>query len=100
MGAFYLHPLDAQAVFLHNDLLCNGTCSVTGNAHNVLWGAGNGKDPAKDIDRPKLPLRENQDFVFFIAPEFNWERTIIEFFNQKIFGSRYRNCQKLLSNDF
>ena len=31
VGAYYLHPQDARAIFLHN-LLCNGTCSVTGGA--------------------------------------------------------------------
>ena len=30
VGAYYLRPPDARAIFLHNDLLCNGTCSVTG----------------------------------------------------------------------
>ena len=44
VGAYYLQPPDARAIFLHNDLLCNGTCSVTGGEHNVLGGT-NGKDP-------------------------------------------------------
>ena len=49
-----LAPPDARAIFLHKDLLCNGTCSVTGE-HNLLGGGGggglgglgstNGKDP-------------------------------------------------------
>ena len=30
VGACYLHPRDAHAIFLHSDLLCNGTCPVTG----------------------------------------------------------------------
>ena len=30
MGAYYLQPPGARAIFLHNDLLCNWTCSVTG----------------------------------------------------------------------
>ena len=30
VGAYYLHPPDARAIFLQDDLLCNGTCSVTG----------------------------------------------------------------------
>ena len=30
VGAYYLHPPDARAIFLNNDLLCNSTCSVTG----------------------------------------------------------------------
>ena len=30
VGAYYLHLLEARAILLHNDLLCNGTCSVTG----------------------------------------------------------------------
>ena len=34
---------DASAIFLHNDLLCNGTCSVTGGAKRT--GGTNGKDP-------------------------------------------------------
>ena len=32
VGAYYLQPPDARAIFLHNDLLCNDTCSVTGGA--------------------------------------------------------------------
>ena len=40
VGAFYLHTPGASAIFLHNDVLCNGTCPVTGGggrggAHNV-----------------------------------------------------------------
>ena len=38
MSAYY----DARAIFLHNDLLCNGTCSVTGGA--LRTGGTNGKD--------------------------------------------------------
>ena len=30
MGAICLHPLEAGAIFLHNGLPGNGTCSVTG----------------------------------------------------------------------
>ena len=32
VGAYYLQPPDARAIFLHNDLLCNDMCSVTGGA--------------------------------------------------------------------
>ena len=42
VGAYYLQPPDARAIFLHNDLLCNDTCSVTGGGgggeRNVLGG--------------------------------------------------------------
>ena len=38
----FAHP-DARAIFLHNDLLCNGTCSITGGAYRT--GGHNGKDP-------------------------------------------------------
>ena len=30
VGAYYLHPPDARAIFLQSDLLCNGTCAATG----------------------------------------------------------------------
>ena len=44
VGAYYLQPPDARAIFLHNDLLCNDTCSVTGGSI-TYWGGTNGKDP-------------------------------------------------------
>ena len=45
VGAFYLDPFpDARATFLHNDLLCNDTCSVNGGAQRTAGGT-NGKDP-------------------------------------------------------
>ena len=37
MGAYYLHPPDARAIFLHSDLLCNETCFVTGGSIKY-WG--------------------------------------------------------------
>ena len=30
VGACYLQPPVARAIFLHNNLLCNGACSVNG----------------------------------------------------------------------
>ena len=39
VGAYYLHPPDARAIFLLNGLLCNGTCSVTGG-RITYWGVG------------------------------------------------------------
>ena len=44
VGAYYLQPQDARAIFLHDDLLCNDTCSVTGGSI-TYWGGTNGKDP-------------------------------------------------------
>ena len=44
VGAYYLQPPDARAIFLHNDSLCNDTCSVTGGSI-TYWGGTNGKDP-------------------------------------------------------
>ena len=38
VGAYHLHPQDERAIFLHNDLLCNGTCSVSGGC-KPYWGA-------------------------------------------------------------
>ena len=42
VGAYYLNP-DARAIFLHNDLLCDGTYYVTGFAKAT--GGTDGKDP-------------------------------------------------------
>ena len=45
-GCILFAPPDARALFLHKDLLCNGTCSVTGG--RITYGRGgstNGKDP-------------------------------------------------------
>ena len=44
VGAYYLQPPDARAIFLHNDLLCNDTCSVTGGSI-MYWGAQTEKIP-------------------------------------------------------
>ena len=41
MGAYYLQPPEARAIFLHNDLLCNDTCSVSGGSL-TYWGGGGG----------------------------------------------------------
>ena len=38
VGAYYLQPPDARAIFLHNDFLCNDTCSVTGGAKRTGGG--------------------------------------------------------------
>ena len=62
MGAYYLHPPDARTIFLHNDLLCNGTCSVTGG-RITYWGGTNGKDPYHFIDRFKLYEMLYEDVV-------------------------------------
>ena len=43
-GRIFFAPPDASAIFLHGDLLCNGTCSVTGG-RITYWGGTNGKDP-------------------------------------------------------
>ena len=46
VGAYYLHPPEARAIFLHNDLPFDDTCPLIGGEHNVLWGGGtNGNDP-------------------------------------------------------
>ena len=39
VGAYYLHPPAARAILLHSNLLCNGTCSVTGGRITYWWGA-------------------------------------------------------------
>ena len=49
VGTYYLHPQDARAIFLHQDLLCNGTCSATGG-RRTYWGGTNRKDPKNYIN--------------------------------------------------
>ena len=39
VGAYYLQTPDTRAIILHNDLLCNDTCSVTGGSI-TYWGGG------------------------------------------------------------
>ena len=41
VGAYYLHPPEARAIFSHDDLLCNGTRSVT-EGSITYWGGGGG----------------------------------------------------------
>ena len=36
VSAYHLHPPDARAIFLHNDLTCKNTCSVWGSI--TYWG--------------------------------------------------------------
>ena len=37
VNAYYLQPPEARAIFLHNDLLLNDTCSVYGGSI-TYWG--------------------------------------------------------------
>ena len=37
VGAKFLHPSDAHTIFLHNDLLCNSTCSLI-RGSITYWG--------------------------------------------------------------
>ena len=64
VGAYYLHPPDPRAIFLNNDLLCNGSCSVTGG-RITYWGGTKGKDPQNycQVGQYKsifCPLKENR----------------------------------------
>ena len=43
VSAYYLH-LQTRAIFLHDDLICNGTCAVTGGSITYWGGGTNGKD--------------------------------------------------------
>ena len=51
VGAYYLQPPDAGAIFLQNDLLCNGTCSVTGGAERT---GGGGRTNGKSHKKPNV----------------------------------------------
>ena len=44
IGCTLFAPPDARAIFLHNDLQCKGTCSVTGGRITDWGGGTNGKD--------------------------------------------------------
>ena len=62
-----MHPPDARAIFLHNDLLCSDTGSVIGVEGGGGGGGGasakltgtKGKDPTDDIKK--------SDLIFFTA---------------------------------
>ena len=60
VGAYYLQPPDARAIILHNDLLSNDACSVTGGS-KTYWGGTNGKDP-KFSSKLKKKLNFSQYF--------------------------------------
>ena len=53
VGAYHLQHPDKRAIFLHGNLLCNGTCSVAGGAQRTGWGT-NGKYP--NCDYPATPF--------------------------------------------
>ena len=40
VGAYYLHPPEARAILLYNDLLCNDTCPFSGEGRITFWGGG------------------------------------------------------------
>ena len=58
VGAYYLQPPDTRAIFLHNDLLCNDTCSVTGGSI-TYWGGTNGKNPRSDYSSEKAEKQQS-----------------------------------------
>ena len=58
VGAYYLQPPDARAIFLQNDLLCNSTCSVTGG-RITYWGVTTGKDARKKSDTFDIFVKKN-----------------------------------------
>ena len=60
VGAYYLHP-QTHVLFLHSDLLCNGTCSVALGAQNVLGGGGGGTGGEGGTNR-KYPNRQVENF--------------------------------------
>ena len=55
VGAYYLQPPDARAIFLHNDLLCNDTCSVTGGSI-TYWGGHKRKRSIFQYLRLNFPI--------------------------------------------
>ena len=61
MGAYYLQPPDARAIFLHNDLLCNDTCSVNGGSI-TYWGGTNGKGPG-NLRISRITNFKNRSFI-------------------------------------
>ena len=72
VGAYYLQPPDARAIFLHNDLLCNDTCSVTGGSI-TYWGGTNGKDPKLVSQSIRLTWYNLHVLMSFL--EKNWAYT-------------------------
>ena len=52
VGAYYLHPPEARAIFLYTDLRCNDMCSVIGGSI-TYWGGGH-KRKRSSIDQKIL----------------------------------------------
>ena len=85
VGAYYLQPPDARAIFLNNDLLCNDTCSVTGGSITYWGGGANGKDPEKAL----IGLFKIRIFPF-VPPQLS---------GRILFAPLRRTCNIFLHND-
>ena len=71
VGVYYLHPLDAGAIFLNNDLLCNGTCSVTGGLI-TYWGGHKRKRSVILVPFEILSRYPNIDSSHWPIEEVQW----------------------------
>ena len=90
VGAYYLHPPpppDARAKFLHDDLLFNGTCSVTGG-RITYWGGGGGGTSGKDPKKIQKSLSGSNICLFFIQL-ISW---ILAEFGFELICTKNKNC--------
>ena len=53
VGAYYLHPPDARAIFLHNDFTMKWHVLCNLGEHNVLGGHKRKRSPNFYLPRPK-----------------------------------------------
>ena len=65
VGAYYSQPPDARAIFLHNDFLCNDTCSVTGGSI-TYWGGGHERKKIPDFGKVRLEIIMHDDSSRFL----------------------------------
>ena len=77
VGAYYLHPPDARAIFLHSNVLCNGTCSVTGG-RITYWGGGAQTEKIQEEYHSFVPAEHREKFEFSNENDFTQSYILLQ----------------------